>query len=77
MLLKCADIGHLTAAPKTHKRWAVQLEEEFFRQASPPTAAQHYIMRLVLCYCWCSCWVWSLDVVDVAAIYWCYSDGVE
>ncbi|KAA6419051.1 MAG: hypothetical protein FRX49_11014 [Trebouxia sp. A1-2] len=34
MILKCADIGHLTAAPRTHKRWAVQLEEEFFRQAS-------------------------------------------
>ncbi|KAL0037183.1 hypothetical protein WJX79_004360 [Trebouxia sp. C0005] len=32
MILKCADIGHLTAAPRTHKRWAVQLEEEFFRQ---------------------------------------------
>ena len=35
VILKCADIGHLTAAPKTHKRWAVQLEEEFFRQARP------------------------------------------
>ncbi len=34
MILKCADIGHLTAAPRTHKRWAIQLEEEFFRQAS-------------------------------------------
>ncbi|DBA77572.1 TPA: Pde-4p [Trebouxia sp. C0004] len=32
MILKCADIGHLTAAPRTHKRWAIQLEEEFFRQ---------------------------------------------
>ena len=32
MLLKCADIGHLAAAPRTHKRWATQLEEEFFRQ---------------------------------------------
>ena len=32
MLLKCADIGHLAAGPRTHKRWAVQLEEEFFRQ---------------------------------------------
>ena len=36
MILKCADIGHLTAAPRTHKRWAVQLEEEFFRQAIHP-----------------------------------------
>ena len=32
MILKCADIGHLAAAPKTHMRWAYQLEEEFFRQ---------------------------------------------
>lgn len=32
MLLKCADIGHLAAAQDTHKRWAYQLEEEFFQQ---------------------------------------------
>ena len=32
MVLKCADIGHLAAEPKTHKHWAYQLEEEFFRQ---------------------------------------------
>ena len=32
MVLKCADIGHLAVAPKTHKRWALLLEEEFFRQ---------------------------------------------
>lgn len=32
MLLKCADIGHLAAAPALHQRWAYQLEEEFFRQ---------------------------------------------
>lgn len=32
MVVKCADIGHLAAAPRTHKRWATQLEEEFFRQ---------------------------------------------
>lgn len=32
MVLKCADIGHLAADPKTHRRWAYQLEEEFFRQ---------------------------------------------
>jgi len=35
MLLKCADIGHLAVDPKTHKRWAFQLEEEFFRQVRP------------------------------------------
>ena len=34
MVLKCADIGHLAADPKTHKRWALQLEEEFFRQVT-------------------------------------------
>jgi hypothetical protein len=32
MVLKCADIGHLAASLHTHKRWALQLEEEFFRQ---------------------------------------------
>ena len=32
MLLKCADIGHLAADPVTHKKWALQLEEEFFQQ---------------------------------------------
>ena len=32
MVLKCADISHLAADPKTHRRWAYQLEEEFFRQ---------------------------------------------
>lgn len=32
MMLKCADIGHLAAAPANHKRWAYQLEEEFFQQ---------------------------------------------
>ena len=34
MVLKCADIGHLAAGLKIHKRWAYQLEEEFFRQVS-------------------------------------------
>lgn len=32
MLLKCADIGHLAADQETHKKWAYQLEEEFFQQ---------------------------------------------
>lgn len=32
MVLKCADIGHLAASPRTHSRWAYQLEEVFFRQ---------------------------------------------
>lgn len=34
MVLKCADIGHLTVSPRTHRQWACQLEEEFFRQVS-------------------------------------------
>ncbi|KAL3161210.1 putative 3',5'-cyclic phosphodiesterase pde-3 [Trebouxia sp. C0009 RCD-2024] len=39
MVLKCADIGHLAVDPKTHKRWAYQLEEEFFRQGDMEKAA--------------------------------------
>ena len=38
MVLKCADIGHLAAPAETHKRWAFQLEEEFFRQVCMPIA---------------------------------------
>ena len=34
MVVKCADIGHLAAGLNIHKRWAYQLEEEFFRQVS-------------------------------------------
>lgn len=34
MLLKCADIGHLAADLETHKKWAYQLEEEFFQQVT-------------------------------------------
>ncbi|DBB02838.1 TPA: hypothetical protein ACH3X1_013663 [Trebouxia sp. C0004] len=32
MVLKCAEIGHLATPPRTHRRWAFQLEEEFFQQ---------------------------------------------
>ena len=39
MVLKCADIGHLAADVATHKRWAYQLEEEFFRQVSHNSSA--------------------------------------
>jgi len=39
MLLKCADIGHLAADTDTHKRWAFQLEEEFFQQVCLCTCA--------------------------------------
>ena len=38
MVLKCADIGHLAVDPVTHKRWAFQLEEEFFKQVYHPSA---------------------------------------
>ncbi|DBB11697.1 TPA: putative 3',5'-cyclic phosphodiesterase pde-3 [Trebouxia sp. C0006] len=34
MLLKCAGIGHLAAAPANHRRWALYLEEEFFQQVT-------------------------------------------
>ena len=50
MILKCADIGHLTAAPRTHKRWAIQLEEEFFRQAS--LDAMHLWMHTAILSPW-------------------------
>ncbi len=32
MALKCADLGHLAAAPEVHRRWATCLEEELFKQ---------------------------------------------
>ena len=41
MVLKCADIGHLAADLKTHKRWAYQLEEEFFRQVGTHCSMCH------------------------------------
>jgi len=44
MVLKCADIGHLAAPAKTHKRWAFQLEEEFFRQVRTPSAFLLFLM---------------------------------
>lgn len=34
VMLKCADIGHLTSDLTTHKRWVSRLEEEFFKQVS-------------------------------------------
>ena len=47
MVLKCADIGHLAADIKTHKRWAFQLEEEFFRQVC-------YATNTSLCMMFCN-----------------------
>lgn len=37
VMLKCADIGHLAAAPHVHRRWALLLEEEFFLQVLQPS----------------------------------------
>ena len=55
MLLKCADIGHLAADVSTHKRWAYQLEEEFFRQVSTPphllVCKAHHALVLCLLVC--------------------------
>jgi len=56
MLLKCADIGHLAADVSTHKRWAYQLEEEFFRQVSTPPhllvcKAHHALVLCLLVLC--------------------------
>ena len=44
MVLKCADIGHLAADLRTHKRWAYLLEEEFFRQVRPPSCVTSHLM---------------------------------
>ena len=67
MLVKCADIGHLAAAPRTHKRWATQLEEEFFRQVthcyfvrrhtaiSCGVALCHAVLRRAVSCCAASC----------------------
>ena len=44
MLLKCADIGHLAADQETHKRWAFQLEEEFFQQVT----LSHHTLQVFL-----------------------------
>ena len=49
MMLKCADIGHLAADSKTHKRWAYQLEEEFFQQVRCLTKLANF------CFLRCSC----------------------
>ena len=51
MLVKCADIGHLAATPRTHKRWATQLEEEFFRQVMHCTWSSYAMLCLaMLCH---------------------------
>ena len=43
MVLKCADIGHLAMDPVTHKRWAFQLEEEFYKQVSSLICSTLYV----------------------------------
>ena len=49
MVLKCADIGHLAAPPRTHRRWAFQLEEEFFRQVAylPARSTKNAVLATV------------------------------
>lgn len=32
MILKCADVGHLSKSKAVHRRWVEGLEEELFRQ---------------------------------------------
>ena len=55
MVLKCADIGHLAVDPITHKRWAFQLEEEFFRQVyftfNPVCLSLLFCLSLSVCMC--------------------------
>ena len=53
MLLKCADIGHLAAAPKTHKRWAYQLEEEFFLQV------RNWLLICISAFASAQCSIWT------------------
>ena len=55
MVLKCADIGHLAAPPRTHRRWAFQLEEEFFRQVTLPCSliVHSCVIRARVCVCVC------------------------
>ncbi len=50
MLLKCADIGHLAADVSTHKRWAYQLEEEFFRQVYNPSVPTLFAKHMHVSY---------------------------
>ena len=51
MVLKCADIGHLAAPPRTHRRWAFQLEEEFFRQVTHPCSFIVHSCGVRVCVC--------------------------
>ena len=53
MVLKCADIGHLAVDPITHKRWAFQLEEEFFRQVHHPFNPVCLSVTICLSVCLC------------------------
>ena len=38
--LKTEDIGHLAAPLEVHKRWTLQLTEEYFRQGDRKLLAQ-------------------------------------
>lgn len=52
MVLKCADIGHLAVNPQTHKRWAFQLEEEFFRQVNLCVLSCSCLRIFACCICY-------------------------
>ena len=62
MVLKCADIGHLAADLNTHKRWACQLEEEFYRQV-------HNLSKAMIAY--------SKPVAKVACQRRAYAPGLS
>ncbi|KAK9819731.1 hypothetical protein WJX72_001710 [[Myrmecia] bisecta] len=47
LALKCADIGHLAAPPEQHKKWALMLEEEFFRQGDKEKKANLKVSALM------------------------------
>ena len=73
MVLKCADIGHLTAAPRTHKRWALLLEEEFFRQVYT-----HQLLPAHLCCMLCSlCMLCQLPVAMTCQFCTCNLQGMH
>jgi len=46
MLLKCADLGHLTAPWDIHMQWAAKLREEFFLQGDKEKAAGLSVMPM-------------------------------
>lgn len=70
MLLKCADIGHLAAPPASHKRWALQLEEEFFQQVLPFNAplSQLYNLCILKLAQQCDCDIQHLSLLSATSM---------